>query len=90
MVVDEGGPLELQGGGFLPGRRPAFPRAFLVLTVRPALVAAWSWFGEEALLVPVAGAPAPPTLAHPAPERTRVPGEWQTTGFALSWAQPRG
>ncbi|MCS7216451.1 MAG: DUF2478 domain-containing protein [Candidatus Bipolaricaulota bacterium] len=62
VVVDEVGPLELQGGGFLPGLQACLSsQAFLVLTVRPALVAAVAaWFGEGALLVPVAGAPLPP------------------------------
>ncbi len=39
VVVDEVGPLELCGGGFAPGLRACLSSsAFLVLTVRPALV----------------------------------------------------
>ncbi|MBC7222458.1 DUF2478 domain-containing protein [Candidatus Bipolaricaulota bacterium] len=39
VVVDEVGPLELSGGGFAPGLKACFASsAFLVLTVRPALV----------------------------------------------------
>ncbi|MGQ9700092.1 MAG: nucleoside-triphosphatase [Candidatus Bipolaricaulaceae bacterium] len=39
IVVDEVGPLELDGGGFAPGLRLSFSSpAFLLLTVRPPLV----------------------------------------------------
>lgn len=59
LVVDEVGPLELEGGGFAPGlHRARASQAFLVLTVRPRLLPhVAAWFGGKACIVPVGSSP---------------------------------
>lgn len=54
VIVDEVGPLELSGGGFAPGIRTALAsQVFLILTVRPSLVAEARTWAHLPTITPV-------------------------------------
>jgi len=54
LIVDEVGPLEIAGDGFAPGVRAALDsQAFLVLTVRPSLVAETRTWAHLPTVMPV-------------------------------------